>query len=352
MKIYTFLFCVPFLIFNTLTAQDKTGGKFSGVVFGDYFYKVSGDSSGSAGQYSPFKKSYQAFELRRIYLKYDHTFSDRFAAQFLIESTEKTLITGKYGIAVKTAFLEWRNLVPQSSIFIGMIPTPAWGLVEGIWGYRSIEKSIIDFRGLGSAVDVGVSLKGTFDKTGNYGYFVMIGNGTGQKLETNKYKKFYSELAAKPVKGLTTEIYSDFEPNRGDKNKFTFRGFASYQMSVFTAGVEVFQQNQKKAKNNSLDVVPFGVSAFAWATLVKKTKKPNEPILNAFARFDYFDPDTKNKDSGFKENFITLGLDYMPMKNVHVMPNVWINTFKDKSSANVKRDADIVTRLTFFYVYN
>jgi len=352
MKIYASFFCVLFIICNSVIAQEKTGGKISGVVFGDYFYKVSGDSSGSIGQYSPFKKSYQAFELRRIYLKYDHTFSEKFAAQFLIESTEKTLITGKYGIAVKTAFLEWKNLVPQSSIFIGMIPTPTWGFVEGIWSYRSIEKSFIDFRGLGSAVDVGVSLKGNFDKQGNYGYFVMIGNGTGQRLETNKYKKFYGELIAKPVKGLSIEAYSDFEPNAGDKNKFTIRGFASYQMSIFTVGVEAVQQTQKKAINDSLDVVPFGVSAFAWATLLKKTTHPNEPVLNAFARFDYFDPDTKNGDAGFKENFITLGLDYMPIKNVHVMPNVWINTFNDKSSANVNRDADIVTRMTFLYVYN
>ncbi len=351
MKKANLLICILVFTASLIPAQDKTGGKISGYIFGDYFYKAAGDSSGSAGQYSFYPKSYQGFELRRMYLRYDHVISKDFSAQVTLESTEKTSIGGKYGVALKTAYLEWKNLIPQSSIYIGMSSTPTWNLSEAVWNYRSVEKTIMDFRG-SNAVDLGVSAKGTFDKNGNYGYFLMIGNGTGQKFESNKYKKYYGALFAKPVKGLTIEGYTDFEPNAGDKNKITLKGFAAYQGSMFTIGVEAFQQTQKKAVSDSVDAVPFGISAFAWVNLVKKTAHPDNPqVLNAFARFDYFDPDTKTDDAGFRENFITLGLDYMPVKDVHIIPNVWITSYSDKSSLSLKRDANVVARLTFFYIY-
>ncbi len=348
-----FYFSIAVLLCSmSLNAQDKSGGKVSGLVFGDYFYKIDGDSSGSAGQYSALKKSVQGFEIRRIYFRYDHTFSDKFASQFTLESNDKTLLSGKYSVAVKTAYLEWKNLIPQSSEFIGMIPTPTFNYSESVWSYRAVEKTIIDYRGIGSSVDVGVSAKGTFDKTGKFGYHMMIGNGTGQKLEANKFKKYYVALLFKPVKGLSLEAYSDFEPNSGDKNKYTLKGFASYQSGMFTIGVEGAQQTQKKAFADSLDISPMGISVFGWVTLMKKTVHPdNVPVLNAFARYDYWDPDTKNSESGYRENFIVLGFDYMPIKEVHLMPNVWINTYSNKSSAGTKKDADVVARLTFNYIY-
>jgi hypothetical protein len=352
MKKQFLLVCVLLIFTSILFSQEKTGGKISGQVFGDYFFKVSGDSSGFAGQYASYRKSFQAFEFRRVALRYDHIFSNDFSGQISVESTDKVVTSGNYGFSVKTAYIEWRNLIPQAGITAGMSSTPTFVLAEGMWNYRAIEKNIFDFRGLGSSVDLGISVKGTFDKKTNYGYFVMIANGTGQKLENNKYKRYYASLYAKPVKGLIVEGYSDFEPNAGDKNKITVRGFAGYQGSSFAFGVEAFQKTQKKAFLDSLDVVPLGVSAFVWVNLIKKTTHPeNRQILNAFARFDYFDPDSKVSDAGYRENFITAGIDYMPVKDVHIMPNIWVTSYTDKSSANLKKDANVIARLTFNYIY-
>jgi len=352
MKKPILLVCILLLFTSLIVSQEKTGGKISGQVFGDYFFKVSGDSTGFTGQYTSFRKSYQAFEFRRVALRYDHIISNDFSGQISVESTDKVVTSGNYGFSVKTAYIEWKNLIPQASIIAGMSSTPTYVLAEGMWSYRAIEKNIIDFRGLAGSVDLGISVKGTFDKKNNYGYFVMIANGTGQKFENNKYKKYYGSLFAKPVKGLTIEGYSDFEPNAGDKNKITLRGFAGYQGSSFAFGVEAFQKTQKKAVSDSLDVVPFGVSAFAWVNLIKKTTHPeNQQVLNAFARFDYFDPDSKVSEAGFIENFITAGLDYIPVKDVHIMPNIWVTSYSDKSSAKVKKDANVIARMTFNYIY-
>lgn len=343
-----FALILTVLIFSVnLFAQEKTGAKIHGYVFGDYFYKIGGDANEvTVSQYSKVAKDFQAFQFRRLYLYLDYIFDDNFNAQFLLEGNDKAFEPGgKHGVFVKTAYLEWKNLIPMSSLTIGLIPTPtwSWSYAEKLWAYRSIEKTIVDYRGLGSASDIGIGLKGKFDKDGTVNYTLMIGNGTGQKPESNKYKKYYANIAVKPIDGLTVEGYADFEPNADDKNKTMFKGFAAYQFSDYTLGVESFQQTQSKLGTNGADIVPFGVTVFAHGKLVDQ--------LNAFVRFDMYNPDTKVTDVGYKENFITAGLDFTPIKNVHIMPNIWINTFSGKNSTVSSKDSDVVARLTFFYIY-
>lgn len=339
-----FLICA---FHSTGTAQDQPTGKVHGYVFGDYYYKVQGDSSGSGSQYSSVKKAAQAFQFRRFYLYYEQNLSEKFFAQFLLEGNDKALDPGgKHGVFVKTAFLEWKEIIPLGGLLLGLVPTPTWSLLsEKVWNYRSIEKTIIDYRALGSASDIGIMLRGKFDSAGTVNYVAMIGNGNGQKPENDKFKKYYLSLSAKPIKEFVVEGYADYQPAAADKNKTTLKGFAAYKSADLTVGAEVFQQMQEKARSGGADVKPFGVSLFAWAPISGVSK------LNVFARFDYYDPDTEDSDSGFTENFITAGLDFMPLKDVHFMPNVWVNTFSDKSPANISRDADVVVRMTFFYIY-
>ncbi len=338
---------------NPIFSQEKSPFKISGLLFGDYYYKIQGDSSGSSGEYSPYKKDYQAFDLRRVIFNYEHTISDKFTAAFTLEGGNKFLGSGgRFSVIIKAAYVEWKNIFEGSNLYAGYFLTPAfvWGISEKMWAYRSVEKTISDFRSLTTAVDLGVGLKGYFDKKSNYGYFIMIGNGTGTRPENNKYKNYYASLNAKPVENLNIEAYTEFEPNADDKNKLTFKGVLAYQTPNITIGTEAVNQVKKKAGVNSSDVNPFGISFYAHGTLIKD-KKTKASKLNAFARFDMYDPDMKLDSAGFKENFITAGFDYMPIPSVHFMPNVWINTYTDKSSAKIKKDADIAARLTFFYIY-
>ena len=328
-------------------SQEQSFGKVHGYVFGDYFYMVGADTAAirGAGQYSAAPKDFQAFQFRRLYLYYDHTFSEKFFAQFLLEGNDKTFEPGgKYGMFVKSAYLEWKGAVPLGSIAIGLVPTPTWSLLsEKVWNYRSIEKTIIDFRGFGSASDIGLQLRGKFDRDGTFSYVAMIGNGTGQKPENNKYKKYYGSLSIKPKKELVLEGYIDYEPAALEKNKTTLKGFAGYQTESFTFGVEAFQQTQAKAGAAAADATPFGISFFAWARVL------GVDALNAFVRFDMFDPNTKVRNAGYKENFIVAGFDYMPIPNVHLMPNIWINSYSAKGGGS--RDSDVAARITLFYVY-
>jgi hypothetical protein len=327
-------------------SQDKAGGKVHGYVFGDYFYKLGGNAAElSTSQYSKVERDFQGFQFRRLYLYYEHNLSEKFFAQFLLEGNDKALEPGgRHGVFVKTAYLEWKELVPMGSLLFGLVPTPTWSLLsEKVWNYRSIEKTIIDYRGFGNASDLGVMLRGKFDKEGKFNYIAMIGNGNGQKPENNKYKKYYLSLSVKPLKDFVVEGYLDYEPAALEKNKTTLKGFAAYQSEKLAVGAEIFQQTQSKAGAAGANKVPWGLCLFAWAPI------PGATGLNAFARYDIFDPDKEISASGFKESFLVFGLDYMPIGSVHIMPNLWVNSFSAKGVG--EKDADVVGRISFFYIY-
>ena len=66
-------------------------GKFSGYMFGDYFYNIARDTSfrhaGVPGAAVGGQKDLQAFQFRRIYFTYDNDISETFTSRFRLEST-------------------------------------------------------------------------------------------------------------------------------------------------------------------------------------------------------------------------------------------------------------------------
>ncbi|MCB0721495.1 MAG: hypothetical protein KDC42_04240 [Ignavibacteriae bacterium] len=345
MKIFTALVFVLVLTASTVYSQDDNDVKVSGYAFGDYFYKVDGDSSGSGTQYSNLKKDYQGFDFRRIYVTLKKNISKDFSANVTLEGNSGTTIGGKYGLYFKVIQLSWKNLIPMGQINLGLISPNTYDLEQDIWSYRSIEKTVGDFRNFGNSSDVGVSVQGDFDKKGMFSYFAMFGGGTGQKPIFTKNKKVYGQLTSRPAKGFVIAAYGDYESNGEGQNGSTIKGTAGYNSPQFNIGAVVYQLT--KSFSSGPDMKPFAFSVFAWAPLATSKNL----TVNAFARFDMYDPDTESSNTGFKQNFITGGLDFMPVKNVHFMPNIWVNSYTDKSSSNIDRPTDVVARLTFYYKY-
>ncbi len=345
MKFFTALLFVLGMFSSVSRAQDYNDINVSGYVFGDYFYKVDGDSSGSGSQYSNLNKDVQGLELRRVYLTFKKNISKDFSANVTLEGNSGINTGGRYGVILKVVQLTWKNLIPLGQVNIGIIPSNTFDIEQDIWSYRSIEKTVGDFRGFGNATDAGISITGNFDGEGKFGYATMFAMGTGQRTTFSKNKKYIGQLSTKPVKGLTVAAYGDYEATGEGVNTTTIKGTAGYNSPQFNIGGSVYLVNRQAP--NVTDVKPFAFSVFAWAPI---TTSKNLTV-KAFARFDNYDPDTENTTSGFKQNFITAGLDFMPVKNVHIMPNVWVNTFSDKSSMGIERPTDMVARMTFYYKY-
>jgi hypothetical protein len=344
-----FLFIVIIYYFSFSFSQDKSGGYIHGLIVGDYFYKTGGDSQqygDSLSQYSqPIPKDFQGFQLRRLHLFYDYIISENFSTRFQLEGNNKSLEPGgRQGLYVKTVYGEWKNIFPTSSLLVGLVPTPTWSSVEGTWGYRSIEKTITDFRGIGIGSDMGILLRGAISFASPINYAVMIGNGNAQKPENNKYKKYYAMVNGRPIQNISVEAYMDYEPVADNKDRITWKTFFSYQENSLMMGAEIMEQVQKKQDTLCTEYVPFGISLFSWYQVSDHWK--------LYGRIDYYDPNRLSSNTGFYEYFISLGFDYMPINNIHFMPNIWINTFTDKSSAGRTKNADIVPRITFFFLFN
>jgi hypothetical protein len=365
---FLFLFFQQQAAAQTSSPDFKPSGKVWGYAFGDAYIKASGDTAtwASRAEYSGVLKEVYAFSLRRMYLGYDYTISPIFSTTALLEAGDGFQTRGgDRSVTIKALNIKWKGIYKQADLLIGIMPTLTFSLIaEKVWNYRSLEKTLADMRGTRSSSDMGIALYGTFDSLGLYGYNVMIGNGNGTRPEeltaAGKHKIYYGELYSYLFdKKVVLDLYGDYQTGLNEKNAITLKAFAAYQTEPFTLGVEVMTQTQNNAKSDGTNVTPFGLSVFTRGRIVKDK-------LGFFARYDSYNPDNSYRDQDaittynagnmnrhYDEQFITAGLDFMPHKNVHLMPNIWINSYTAKAETEllVERDADIVPRLTFFFIF-
>ena len=333
---------------GSVVAQEKAvepKGKISGHMFGDVFYNVR--------QNDKSKQDLNGVQFRRVYFTYDHAISEAFDSRFRLEADQSANTSnGKIGVFVKDAYLKWKNVLPGSDFFFGISPTPAFEVSEDHWGYRSLEKTILDLRGIVSARDLGVDLKGRIDPNSVVRYWVKLGDNSGNTPETDKYKRYYGQLHFKINSRIQATAYGDldsrpkttdsFDGRTKNNNRFVTAGFISVrEESKYSVGVEgfyrVIQNNFRSAPGLSLvDQKTFGVTGFAWVAV--------NDLVRLVGRYDFYDP---NSDVDTDGNLLFIGaIDYMPSKNVHVMPNIEVQTYQASNTTN-----DIVGRVTFYYIF-
>jgi len=363
----TILFVAGLFLFaqGMLMAQ----GKFSGYMFGDYYYNVAKDPNyltlANAGANSmsanPGGTSYQAFQVRRVYFGYQDDISEKFTSLFRLEMdpTATNTATGKLGVMVKDASLTWKEIFGGSNLVFGVTATPTFDASEGAWGYRSLEKTIMDLRGIVPSRDYGVALKGKLTGDGTLNYWVMLANGSGNSPETDKYKRYYGQVSFKPSGSFYAMVNFDFQdraqildpynPTAGTKvsdGTMTMSGFVTYnQAGAFKVGLEAFTQSTSNGYNNGTALSSksaLGLSIWAAADL--------QPDLAVVLRYDNFDPNTDSKSKGDSRNLIIAGLDWKADKNVHVEPNLYYESY-EAPTVGAAPKAAVVARVTMYWVF-
>jgi hypothetical protein len=321
--------------------QDKSGPKFSGLMFGDYFYNAAAHDSA--------QKNFNGFQFRRIYITTDYTISEKFSTRFRLDADEGEITNnGKITTLVKDAWLKWKDIFGGSDLIFGISPTPAYDVSEGAWGHRYLEKTIMDLDGIVSSRDFGVDLKGSFSSSGTVKYWLKIGNGSGNSPEVNKDKSVYGLLEFNPSKELLITAYGEYSSqpqtvNKKEDNIIVTAGFVNYrQKGKLSIGVEGFlksQQNKYAPPNGSLGSQSgFGLSIWAYANLGEK--------IQIVGRFDTFDPNTNSSSNKDGKNLILAGLQFNPVEHVSISPNVEVFTYQ-ADSPNGGDKNDIVPRITF-----
>jgi len=332
------------------STSDNPNGKVFGVVFGDYFYKAGGDSTASSLEYTPFKKDFNTIEFRRMSFGYEYNFSEKFFSKLTIayEGTSDLASNGKRNIIFKDAFLNWKNVFPNTNLTFGLFPTVAYSYhSEKVWANRFIEKMILDQRGILGSRDMGVMVNGGFDSRNDFGYYAMFSTGSGATIEKNKYKKYSGMLFGNfSDKKFFANFYADHEPFGNDKSKTTWSAFMGFQETNYAIGFESFLSVQKNFNVNNPsspgNIEPLGLSVFA---------RGNFPggKFKFFTRYDYYNPDSRTAQYDYFNHFVTAGIDYQPLPSIHISPNIWLNAYSKKNASMPGRKTDVVPRITFSF---
>ena len=340
MKVFLRMMSLGLILFlsslSLVLGQDKNpleGFSIKGKAYFDYSYLLSssGPLAESQGQ------GWNSFKFRRAYFTLEHKINDKFKFRFRTDADRK--VDDKERVFLKHVYLEWKNLIPESKLYIGLAATPTKEIAEATWGYRGVEKTLmdaykdqtgesVDF----SSADLGFALKGKIVK--QLGYHLMVSNGAGYSHpERDKYKKFAAQLQLLPIEGLTVAGLIDIERQDGDSTNYTYRGDLLYKKGNLALGSEIFQY-----KDNQNSLKRSGYSLFGNYKIAKEIK--------IFARYDFYNPFIDV--TGIEDDEITyiiIGFDYFPHKLVHVIPNIRFKSYADG------RSSDVIALLTFELKY-
>lgn len=313
------------LLVSTATATVAADGKLKGFMFGDYYAVLSADNDDA--DRPPEKRN--ALQLRRIYLTYDRSIDDTFSIRYRLEAKDAGFDSeSKMEPFVKHAYLKWKKGLAGADLYLGLSSTPTFSIADKAWGYRPVEKTLLDLNKIGSSSDLGVALKG---QSGKLGYHLMVGNGPGQKSENDNGKKLYGSISMKAAAGITVEGYADFNMLPADQNQQTIKGLVAVKKESFRGGIEGVSRTNKKGAAGDDETIT-GLSAFGTLLL--------SDSLKGFGRLDR----VSNDATDTTDLLVIAGLDHSPSENIHLMPNLYIQ-MPDGPEPNIQ------ARLTFFYKY-
>lgn len=304
---------------HPVAAADEAGGKVTGKVFANWSWDFTDDSTIT-------KRS--AIDLTRAYLGYKHTFNETFTADVTLDVERvneitavtadtsrppklKTTTDARFEAFLKTASLEWKGLIPKTTLQAGLVPLFLFSLQEKFWGYRYIAKSHMDDKGYSSSADLGLTAKVKPIDQLQIDFNVSNGEGFKKAQDIDGIYKTALGIEVYPIGGLSLFLAGDYMPvvTKGSDSAATITatGFVGYDMKdKFRLGLEYdYQMNQKGF--DSLDVS--GVSVYGTFVILKG--------LEVFARYDLA-MSRVDWNSTVDGHGIVGGIQYSPIKNVKI----------------------------------
>ncbi|MBD3390507.1 MAG: hypothetical protein GF418_00700 [Chitinivibrionales bacterium] len=212
----------------------------------------------------------------------------------------------------KYAYLEMKEVLPRTSMTLGLRGRRQFKLQEKFWGYRYVYKSFMDANKYGSSADLGFGIAvEPFDQLSVY---LDVDNGEGyKKLQMDDNYKGSLGIQAKPTGILDLYAYVDAMPV--DKNdqaiQYTVAGFAGIRpVDAFRLGLEYdYQANTKGVEGSALN----GISVFGIVVPWK--------VLEIFARFDMLSTDDYETTSKLAIG----GVQIAPHGQFKIAPNVQVS---------------------------
>jgi hypothetical protein len=293
--------------FAALADESTTVGGKAYIDFTNIDSKTNGTKNDASGL---------GFDLKRFYLSVSHTFDDMWSANLTTDVNYAAQCTTcsptDVNLYVKKAYLQ-AKFSDAAVLRAGSADMPWIPYVEHAWGYRYVEKTLIDRTGFGTSADWGAHLGGKL-MDGMINYAVSAVNGNGYKHpDRSKNLDFAGRVGVMPVKGLNLAV--GFYNGKRGKDTQTYTGtlntasrwdvLAAFSQDMFNVGAEYFSAEDwstTKAKDKADGYSVFG------------SVKPVEKIA-VFARYDEVKPN-KTTNSSLKDTYYTVGAAYTARKNV------------------------------------
>lgn len=319
--------------------------KFSGLVFGDYYY--------FGAHHDPKWEEQQGFWLRRVYLTFDYNFTPRLTSRVRLEmNSNGKLAGGSLTPYVKDAYLRW-TFHGRHQLTFGMQPTLDIDFADAYWGLRHIEKTPLDLYRWDSTRDSGVAVHGVLNDAGTFRYALQVGNDSGTGSETDASKAVRAIVRYEPKAGLVLEGAYAYQARDRNADRTLLQALAGYRGTWGRIGAQyAHQERAAPAGSTTTDLRLDVYSGFVVADLKPRT-------LSAFARVDrHADPcgdcaaiDYLPIDSSAPFTLVLAGLEYYLHPAVRVSPNLeWVHYGAASPPALQPKD-DVVWRATVYWVW-
>jgi hypothetical protein len=294
-------------------SADSPGWWGNTSISGKSFFNVSSISQKSDGADSA-QNGTQA-ELKRFYIGIDHKFDDVFSANLTTDFRYGTNGTSKDVLVyVKKAYGQAKPS-PAFFIRVGSADLPWVPFVEGLYGYRFVENTLIDRTKFGTSADWGVHVGGTLGK-GLVSYAASAVNGAGYKTLSRSSNTIDLEgrVSINPVKSVTLGVggYSgklgksaDNLPESATPHRATrLTAVEAYTDKRIRAGVEYFTAKNWNNVNTLVSDKSSGWSAFGSFAFA--------PKIAVFGRYDWVKP-SREINPDLKDRYFNIGVNYKPI---------------------------------------
>jgi len=260
------------------------------------------------------------FDIKRFYIGIDHTFNSIYSANVTTDTTYDGT-TGAGQLFLKKAYLQ-AKYDPAFIIRLGAADLPWIPYVEGLYGMRYFEQTLIDRTKYGTSSDWGVHVLGSlFDGILNYQFSAVNGGGY-KKIPVGSDANRFNTM---DFEGRISAVYEGFNLAIGGysgklgtvsgtstlKTAERFDVLGAYVANGLRVGVEYFTSNNisngDALVNTALGDGGHGVSGFASYYFL--------PEWAVFGRYDNVIPKTKTSPLT-NDNYYTFGVTYSPVKTV------------------------------------
>jgi len=321
--------------------------KFSGLMFGDYYYFKNDNATA-------FDKQ-QGFWFRRIYFTYDRTFSPAVSTRLRLEADSNGKLASPAAAInpyVKDAWVKWAYS-GKHQLIVGIQPTPNVDFNESIFGLRHIEKTPQDLYRIDSSRDFGVSLTGPLNQDNTLQYTAQLANDSGSNSEIDKYKAVRLAVRYVSNPGFVAEGFYGYYFKPLGANRLTIEALGGYQGPQGRLVIQYLHHTRQPATGTTNPVTTINVTSGFGVWIVKPGK------FSVIGRFDHSDanPDAAGIDylplsKSAPFNLGIAGFEYYIHPSVRFSPNVeWVSYGTPLAGATAPAKNDLVFRLTWFWTW-